>query len=231
MKKYIKNKTEKEKLALGILDTIDDSYISEALELHMAIVDSPETARSPKLFMKRIAIVAACFLVVLAIIPVVLIVSPSFDTGGNEFDPSFPEQSMPLDNLLDGILSDNALDVAHIVLSPGEGVEIAIGRLEFVSCADGVFTFRIFALIEYAPRILLAAEVDGVTYYSLNFGGEYAGNRVENGFTPELIQEDGDTLLLVNASAFVAESGAAPDSLRMVIGIDRDVIGIIPNEK
>ena len=227
MKKYIKNKAEKEKLALGILDTIDDSYISEALELHMAIVDSPEIARSPKLFMKRIAIVAACFLVVLAIIPVVLMMRPAFDKGGN-FEPALPEQSMPLDNLLDGILSDNALDVAHIVLSPGEGVEIAIGRLEFISCADGVFTFRIFALIESAPRILLAAEVDGVTYYSLNFGGEYAGQFVEDGFTSELTVEGDESLLRVDASVFIGANGASPDSLRMLIFTDSDTIAIIP---
>ena len=229
MKKYIKNKAEKEKLALGILDTIDDSYISEALELHMAIVDSPEIARSPKLFMKRIAVVAACFLVVLAIIPVALMMHPAFDKGG-DFEPALPEQSMPNDALLDGILSDNAFsDVEQIVaLSPGQSVETALGIFEFVSFSDGVFTFGFSASIESAPRILLVASVAGIPNYSLNFDGEYAGQIIENGFTTELTVEGGESLLRVDSSLFIGANGASPYSLRMLIFMDSDTIAIIP---
>ena len=227
MKKCTKSKAEKENLAFDLLDTIDNSYLSEALELHEAIVDLPKSARSPNLFMKRLSIIAACFLVVLVIIPIVLIVLPTLDKEGQAFEPSLPEQSFPFEDLQDGNLSD----VAHIVLSPGEGVDIAIGRLEFVSCLDGIFTFRISALLESAPNISLASAVDGIPYYSLNFGGEYAGESVDNGFAAEITYEDGYTRLLVDASTFIEVSGATPDSLRMVIYIDNCVIGIIPDEK
>ena len=232
MKKCTKSKAEKENLAFNLLDTIDNSYLSEALELHEAIVDLPKSARSPNLFMKRISIIAACFLVVLAIIPLVLIVLPTLDKGGQAFEPSLPEQSFPFEDLLDGILSDNAFsDVVHIMLSPGEGVDFAIGRLEFVSCLDGIFTFRISAFLESVPNISLASAVDGIPYYSLNFSGEYAGESVDNGFATEITYEDGYTQLLVDASTFIEVSGATPDSLRMVIYIDHCVIGIIPDEK
>lgn len=90
MKNGIKSKAETQDRALGMLSEIDESYLSCALELHCKAVDTPSRARSPRLFVRRFSVAAACLLIVAALVPLAFIISDSLSKKGGAYDPMTP---------------------------------------------------------------------------------------------------------------------------------------------
>ena len=91
---------------MNALDGIDDKYLIEALSLHEDIADSPRRAKSPTLFMKRFAAVAACLLIVVALVPLAFIISQNFNKSGDIFDPMMPGadfETPPTEDFADGM--------------------------------------------------------------------------------------------------------------------------------
>ncbi len=243
MKKETKSRAELNQPLLDLVDSIDDKYLSEALELHERITDTPKRALTPSLIFKRAAIVAACLLIVVAIIPLGYILTvtlggagakgeaPDYGSNIEGLPPSFVPDDFFVSNS-----SNSFSDVADsliYVLRIGHSASFVYDSqpeitFTFSSYDNGVFTFDVNAPVEATPEILIFATTDGRVEHSHNSPDGYRPPTVDDGFTVSIAVRDGVTRLTLDATAFIAKTGAAPDSLRAVVTLDGCRVGILP---
>ena len=242
MKKETKSRAELNQPLLDLVDSIDDKYLSEALELHERITDTPKRALTPSLIFKRAAIVAACLLIVVAILPLGYILTVTLGGAKSEApDAMYPplEGETP-DFLPDDFFVSNSSnsfsDVADsliYVLRIGHSASFVYDSqpeitFTFSAYDNGVFTFDVNAPVEATPEILIFAANDGRVEHSHNSPDGYCPPTVEDGFTLSIAVRDGVTRLTLDATAFIAKTGAAPDSLRAIVTVDSCRIGVLP---
>lgn len=243
MKKRMKNRAELNEDLVDLVNSIDDEYLSEALLLHERITDAPRRALMPRLVFKRAAIVAACLLIVVAIIPLAYILT--FTLGGgakgeapDEMYPSLDGEAPDFipDDFFVSNSSNSFSDVADslvYVLRIGHSASLVCDSqtdvtFTFSAYGNGVFTFETNTPLEATPEILVFAATDGRVEHSHNSPEGYRPSTVEDGFTVSIAVRDGVTVLTVDATAFIAKSGAAPDSLRAIVTVHGCRIGILP---
>ncbi len=243
MKKRIKNRAELNEDLVDLVDSIDDEYLAEALLLHERITDAPKRALTPRLIFKRAAIVAACLLIVAAILPLAYILT--FTLGGGAKGEAPDEMYPSLDGEAPDFIPDDFFvsnsansfsDVADslvYVLRIGHSASLVYGSQTYVTFTfsaydNGVFIFETDVPMEVTPEILVFAATDGRVEHSHNSPEGYRPSTVEDGFTVSIAVRDGVTTLTVDATAFIAKTGAAPDSLRAIVTMHGCRIGILP---
>jgi len=242
VKKETKSRAELNQPLLDLVDSIDDKYLSEALELHERITDTPKRALTPSLIFKRAAIVAACLLIVVAILPLGYILTVTLGGAKSEApDEMYPSldgetpEFVP-DDFFVSNSSNSFSDVADsliYVLRIGHSASLVYDSqpeitFTFSSYDNGVFTFDVNAPVDATPEILIFAATDGRVDHSHNSPGGYRPPTVDDGFTVSVAVRDGVTRLTLDATAFIAKTGAAPDSLRAVVTLDGCRVGILP---
>ena len=192
MKRTKKQSTAQIDRAEALVFGIEDKYLEEGLLLHRDITDGPKRAASPAIFTKRVAVIAACVLIAVALVPLAFIISGTLDKDGDIFAPSNPEDSGVTDDL------EDALRYTYTTSKVGHDVTIAPGALNLDKLSDdGVKHLPIYG-------IKSLAELDEFKQgWSLNFDQECSEapsfNSVTSAYSDEFFAEN--TLLVIYVSS------------------------------
>lgn len=190
MKKQTKSRAEREKLALNLVDGIEDQYLTEAISLHTEVVDSMKKAATPKLFWRRLSI-AACIIIALAIIPVAVMIAKEFNKHYGVIDTPYPDHEY------------------NDVVSVGESVSTFYGDLTYLSFEDNCATF----LVKFNDSNevgYLVTDGDSCGYYTTNYiSVDVLGTCISDGVIVTYGESDADGFVKVtlDLSPFINETG------------------------
>ena len=190
MKKQTKNRAELEKLALNLVDGIEDQYLTEAISLHTEVVDSMKKAATSKLFWRRLSI-AACIIIALAIIPVAVMIAKEFNKHSGVIDTLYPDQEY------------------NDVVSVGESVSTFYGDLTYLSFEDNCATFLV-KLNDSNEVGYLVTDGDSCGYYTTNYiSVDVLGTCISDGVIVTYGESDADGFVKVtlDLSPFINETG------------------------
>lgn len=190
MKKQIKSRAEREKLALNLVDGIEDQYLTEAISLHTEVVNSMKKAATPKLFWRRLSI-AACIIIALAIIPVAVMIAKEFNKHSGVIDTPYPDHEY------------------NDVVSVGESVSTFYGDLTYLSFEDNCATFLVKFNDSNEVGYLLT-DGDSCGYYTTNYiSVDVLGTCISDGVIVTYGESDTDGFVKVtlDLSPFINETG------------------------
>ena len=190
MKKQTKSRAEREKLALNLVDSIEDQYLTEAISLHTEVVDSMKKAATPKLFWRRLSI-AACIIIALAIIPVAVMIAKEFNKHSGVIDTPYPDHEY------------------NDVVSVGESVSTFYGDLTYLSFEDNCATFLVKFNDSNEVGYLLT-DGDSCGYYTTNYiSVDVLGTCISDGVIVTYGESDTDGFVKVtlDLSPFINETG------------------------
>lgn len=190
MKKQTKSRAEREKLALNLVDGIEDQYLTEAISLHTEVVDSMKKAATPKLFWRRLSI-AACIIIALAIIPVAVMIAKEFNKHSGVIDTPYPDHEY------------------NDVVSVGESVSTFYGDLTYLSFVDNCATFLVKFNDSNEVGYLLT-DGDSCGYYTTNYiSVDVLGTCISDGVIVTYGESDTDGFVKVtlDLSPFINETG------------------------
>ena len=190
MKKQTKNRAELEKLALNLVDGIEDQYLTEAISLHTEVVDSMKKAATSKLFWRRLSI-AACIIIALAITPVAVMIAKEFNKHSGVIDTPYPDQEY------------------NDVVSVGESVSTFYGELTYLSFEDNCATFLV-KLNDSNEVGYLVTDGDSCGYYTTNYiSVDVLGTCISDGVIVTYGESDADGFVKVtlDLSPFINETG------------------------
>ena len=190
MKRTKKQSTAQIDRAEALVFGIEDKYLEEGLLLHRNITDGPKRAASPAIFTKRVAVIAACVLIAVALVPLAFIISETLDKAGDSFAPSNPEDSGVTDDLEDSPIC--------LISYAGWTGNIAEGALNLDKLSvSGVQHLPIY-------KVESVAELDAFKQgWSLNFDQDCSEapsfNSVTSAYSDEFFAEN--TLLVIYVSS------------------------------
>ena len=200
MKKQTKSRAEREKLALNLVDGIEDQYLTEAISLHTEVVDSMKKAATPKLFWRKLSI-AACIIIALAIIPVAVMIAKEFNKHSGVIDTPYPDHEY-----IDTPYPDHEY---NDVVSVGESVSTFYGDLTYLSFEDNCATFLVKFNDSNEVGYLLT-DGDSCGYYTTNYiSVDVLGTCISDGVIVTYGESDTDGFVKVtlNLSPFINETG------------------------
>ena len=190
MKKQTKNRAELEKLALNLVDGIEDQYLTEAISLHTEVVDSMKKAATSKLFWRRLSI-AACIIIALAITPVAVMIAKEFNKHSGVIDTPYPDHEY------------------NDVVSVGESVSTFYGDLTYLSFEDNCATFLV-KLNDSNEVGYLVTDGGSCGYYTTNYiSVDVLGTCISDGVIVTYGESDADGFVKVtlDLSPFINETG------------------------
>ena len=213
MKNNKKSVAELEALLLDATDGIGDSYLVESLELHEKITDAPKRAKSPSIFFKKIAPIAACLLIVAALAPLSFILSMTLGGGCGSGDLDFGGDAPSMEDVMDGS------DWVQGVVSLGETWIGPFGEITYLSLEDERVTLLV-DLDDGASLLYSLVETRGDLYYTSNFATTDSDGRIfiDGGV---LVSEEEDasgmSRITLDLSPFTTATGTNLSQLKLHI--------------